>query len=373
MKLLVIIGTRPEAIKMAPLIIELQTRRDIKVELCVTAQHREMLDQVLDIFNLKPDYDLDLMTQGQDLIQVTTKIIESISKLIRKTEPDIVVVHGDTTTCFASAYAAFLNKVKIAHIEAGLRTGDLYSPWPEEGNRSLVSKITDLHFAPTRKAKQNLIKEGISENQIIVTGNTVIDSIRIISDKVILDDEFKIKFYQKFDKIDFGKRIILVTGHRRENFGDGINNICDALIKVSNAFKDTQVVYPVHLNPNILKPVQNRLHGYDRIHLIHPLDYESFVFLMSESHIILTDSGGIQEEAPYLKKPVLLTRENTERPEAEAAGTVKLVGTDTDKIFNSISKILTNTNEYNSFLSAKNPYGDGYASQLIIETMLEKL
>ena len=366
-KIMVVFGTRPEAIKMAPLVHSLMTDSRVIVKVCVTAQHREMLDQVLDLFDIVPDYDLDLMTKGQSLTEVTGTILSSLSPVLRAFRPDLLLVHGDTATTFAASLAAYYEKIAVGHVEAGLRTGDIYSPWPEEANRKLVSVLTKYHFAPTEISKSNLIAEGYDEGSIFVTGNTVIDALFYIKKKLLDDKAMGLTLDSQFDYLDQNKKIILVTGHRRESFGDGFESICKALLEIVKSHDDVQVVYPVHLNPKVQEPVNRLLGGRKDIHLIDPQQYLPFVYLMNRSYLILTDSGGIQEEAPSLGKPVLVMRETTERPEAVSSGTVKLVGTNQDVIVSAVSDLLTSTDEYSRMSFAHNPYGDGTASDQIVE------
>lgn len=371
MKILFVFGTRPEAIKMGPLVSAMAKDSNFEVKIAVTAQHREMLDQVLKLFGIAPDYDLDIMRSGQDLYDVTTKILLGLRTVLRDFEPDLVLVHGDTTTCFTASLAAFYEQVKIGHVEAGLRTGNLYSPWPEEANRKLTSVLTDIHFAPTQRAKDNLVSEGVDESKIFVTGNTVIDALFSIKNKVLENGDSKASLDQSFDFIDNSKKLILVTGHRRESFGDGFERICAALKEIAEEHSDVQIVYPVHLNPNVEKPVNRLLGGLDNVFLIPPQDYLPFVYLMNSSYLILTDSGGVQEEAPSLGKPVLVMRDTTERPEAVAAGTVELVGTDSKRIVEQVSRLLNDTFEYEKMTRAHNPYGDGKAVSRIISILKE--
>jgi len=371
LKILSVIGTRPEAIKMAPLIKLLNKQSFFDAELCVTAQHREMLDQVLEIFNIKPNYDLNIMQQSQGMVSVSAKMMTELEKIYTIAKPDIILVHGDTNTCFAAAYVAFMNKIKVGHVEAGLRTGDLHSPWPEEINRKLTTSLSEYHFVPTAESKINLQKEDVCTNNILITGNTVIDALRIVKNKFKSQNEIEKKLIKKFININFDKKIILVTGHRRENFGTGIKNICKSLKLIAAKFPDVQIVYPVHMNPNVAKPVNDILREIKNIYLLDPLDYLSFVFLMSKSHIILTDSGGIQEEAPSLSKPVLVMRDTTERPEAEIAGTVKLVGTCPKNILSAVSELLSSQVSYNEMSNAINPYGNGYAAEKIVKFLKE--
>lgn len=369
MKILFVFGTRPEAIKMGPLVSSMTKDGAFEVKVAVTAQHREMLDQVLKLFDITPDYDLNIMRSGQDLYDVTAKILLGLRDVLKDFQPDLVLVHGDTTTCFTASLAAFYEQVKVGHVEAGLRTGNIYSPWPEEANRKLTGTITDFHFAPTERARQNLLAEGVSYSKIFVTGNTVIDALFSIKDRVLNDEATKQAFEQRFNFIDPTKKIILVTGHRRESFGGGFERICAALREIADSQPDIQIVYPVHLNPNVEKPVKRLLGGVGNVFLTPPQDYLPFVYLMNISHLILTDSGGVQEEAPSLGKPVLVMRETTERPEAVSAGTVKLVGTDVREIVSQVRLLLSNTSEYEQMTRAHNPYGDGKAVGRIIDVL----
>jgi len=369
---LFIFGTRPEAIKMAPLIEETKRNKGIKSVVCVTAQHRGMLDQVLKIFGIVPDYDLNVMERGQDLFDVTGKCLRKLRSVLKKVNPDVVVVQGDTTTAFIAGLAAYYLRLPLAHVEAGLRTRNKYSPFPEEINRHLLSIMADYNFAPTEWAKNNLLKDGIPENRIWVTGNTVIDALmKISSGKGFRDNNsvylkmFKGKLCG-LDLEDKKNKIILVTGHRRESFGQGFKNICNALRKISDTRKDVVIIYPVHLNPNVRKPVHAILRGKSNIRLIEPLAYDAFIFLMSRSFFLLSDSGGIQEEAPTLKKPVLLMRDTTERPEGVRAGTVKMVGTDTDRIVREALKLLSDPDALRKMSRKANPYGDGKSAKRII-------
>lgn len=365
MKLLVVFGTRPEAIKMAPLVKLLSESDSLCCSVCVTGQHREMLDQVLRLFEIEPEYDLSIMEPGQDLYDVTAKIILGLRPVLAECDPDYVLVHGDTSTTLATTLASYYKKIRVGHVEAGLRTGNLLSPWPEEGNRKLTTAIAQTHFAPTAISKENLVNEGVSSNDILVTGNTVIDALNLINSRIEADIDLQLGLRAKFPFLDNSKKLILVTGHRRENFGEGIENICRAIIRLA-ANSNVQIVYPVHLNPNVKKPVMSRLGGLDNVYLIEPLDYLSFVYLMSVSTLILTDSGGIQEEAPALGKPVIVLRETTERPEAVIAGTVKIVGTDPEKIYAEVTHLLTDESAYEAMSKAHNPYGDGKASNRIV-------
>ncbi|EGM78178.1 UDP-N-acetylglucosamine 2-epimerase [Rheinheimera sp. A13L] len=368
-KVLSVFGTRPEAIKMAPLVNLLKETPGIESKVCVTGQHREMLDQVLKLFNIVPDYDLAIMKAGQDLYDVTTSILLNIKPVLRDFKPDIVLVHGDTSTTFAAALACYYEKTAVGHVEAGLRTGNIYSPWPEEANRKLTGALTKLHFAPTDTSKQNLLNENIDPAGIVVTGNTVIDALHQVVAKIDGDAGLTKNFEQQFPYGLNGRRLVLVTGHRRESFGDGFEQICAGLKQIAQQFPDTDVVYPVHLNPNVREPVFRLLSDTSNVHLIEPQDYLPFVYLMSRSTLVLTDSGGIQEEAPSLGKPVLVMRDTTERPEAVAAGTVKLVGTDADVIVREVSRLLTDKAYYEQMSFAHNPYGDGKACARIIETI----
>lgn len=366
-KILLVFGTRPEAIKMAPLAIALKALNDeFETKVCVTGQHREMLDQVLSLFELEPDFDLNLMKPGQTLADITSGVLKGLNEVFDTWLPDVILVHGDTATTFAASLAAYYHKVQVGHVEAGLRTGDIYSPWPEEANRQLTSVLTQYHFAPTQNSYDNLIKENIDATNIVITGNTVIDALLTVKEKVETDQEMQARFAQQFDFLDASKKLILVTGHRRENFGQGFEDICLALANIAQKNPEVQIVYPVHLNPNVQKPVNELLSGIDNIKLIEPQDYLPFVYLMNKSYLILTDSGGIQEEAPSLGKPVLVMRDTTERPEAVSAGTVKLVGTNPVVIEGSVMELLENENLYKKMTEAHNPYGDGTACQQII-------
>ena len=366
-KVLLVFGTRPEAIKMAPLAIALKAlNNEFETKVCVTGQHREMLDQVLSLFELEPDFDLNLMKPGQTLADITSGVLKGLNQVFDTWLPDVILVHGDTATTFAASLAAYYHKVQVGHVEAGLRTGDIYSPWPEEANRQLTSVLTQYHFAPTQNSYDNLIKENIDATNIVITGNTVIDALLTVKEKVETDQEMQARFAQQFDFLDASKKLILVTGHRRENFGQGFEDICLALANIAQKNPEVQIVYPVHLNPNVQKPVNELLSGIDNIKLIEPQDYLPFVYLMNKSYLILTDSGGIQEEAPSLGKPVLVMRDTTERPEAVSAGTVKLVGTDPVVIESSVMELLENEDLYKKMTEAHNPYGNGTACQQII-------
>lgn len=367
-KILIVFGTRPEAIKMAPLVKEFQKyKTEFETRVCITAQHREMLDQVLSFFEINPDYDLNLMKPDQNLYGLTTDIILGIKVVLEDFKPDYVFVHGDTTTSTASALAAFYFGAKVCHIEAGLRTNNKWSPYPEEVNRQITARLTDIHFAPTNNAKNNLLRENIDNDKIIITGNTVIDALFLAQEKLKLYKDDEIEYLLK--TIDTSKKIILVTGHRRENFGEGFLNICKAIKQIAESNRDIQIIYPVHLNPNVQKPVYKLLDKLPNVKLIKPLAYPAFIWLMAKSYLILTDSGGIQEEAPSLGKPVLVMRDTTERPEAVEAGTVKMVGTDYSKIVDSITELLEDNSVYLQMSKAHNPYGDGKASGKIIESL----
>lgn len=371
MKVLTVFGTRPEAIKMAPLALKLAADERFEAKVCVTAQHREMLDQVLSLFALTPEYDLNIMKPGQDLTDVTSGILQGLKPVLAEFKPDVVLVHGDTATTFATTLAAYYQQIPVGHVEAGLRTGNVYSPWPEEGNRKLTGALAELHFAPTETSKQNLIQENVSSNNVFVTGNTVVDALLDVVQKLENDASLANDFKERFAFLDDEKQLILVTGHRRESFGGGFERICEALANTAAAFPNVQIVYPVHLNPNVQEPVNRLLADFNNIHLIEPQDYLPFVYLMHKAYIILTDSGGIQEEAPSLGKPVLVMRDTTERPEAIAAGTVKLVGTSVSNICDSLNELLTNTEAYNAMSFAHNPYGDGKACGRILDALLE--
>lgn len=365
-RVLIIFGTRPEAIKMAPVVKAFQNDQRFETKVCVTAQHRDMLDQVLTLFAIKPEYDLDIMKQNQGLTGITCSILTGLEPVLEDFSPDRILVHGDTSTTFAASLAAYYQKIPVGHVEAGLRTHNIYSPWPEEANRKLTGALTDLHFSPTTSARENLLQENVSEKNIVVTGNTVIDALCHVQESIENDSQLREKLASRFPFIDTNKKIVLVTGHRRESFGDGFENICQALRELSQR-DDVQIIYPVHLNPQVREPVNRLLHDIENIHLIEPQDYLPFVYLMSIAHIILTDSGGVQEEAPSLAKPVLVMRDTTERPEAVKAGTVKLVGADKAKIIKNVSLLLDNQEEYQKMSFAHNPYGDGKASQRIVD------
>ncbi|MBP1036995.1 UDP-N-acetylglucosamine 2-epimerase (non-hydrolyzing) [Serratia fonticola] len=369
MKVLTVFGTRPEAIKMAPLVHALAQDDAFESRVCVTAQHREMLDQVLRLFEIVPDYDLNIMKPGQGLSEITCRILEGIKGVLEDFKPDVVLVHGDTTTTMATSLAAFYQRIPVGHVEAGLRTGNLYSPWPEEANRKLTGHLAMYHFSPTENSRQNLLRESLRDDHIFVTGNTVIDALLWVRDRIMHNPELRSSLDQRYPFLDANKKLILVTGHRRESFGGGFERICSALAEIALQHPDVQVVYPVHLNPNVSEPVNRILKGIDNIILIDPQDYLPFVYLMTRSYLILTDSGGIQEEAPSLGKPVLVMRDTTERPEAVDAGTVQLVGTDVAKIVDAVTRLLADEGEYHAMSRAHNPYGDGHACQRILEAL----
>ena len=383
-KVMLVFGTRPEAIKMAPLVKVLQKRsEDFQTIICVTAQHREMLDQVLDIFNISPDYDLDIMKKDQDLYDITIRILNGMRDVLRKVQPDLVLVHGDTTTATVAALAAFYQQIPVGHVEAGLRTYDIYSPWPEEMNRQLIGRIATYHFTPTFYSKKNLLLEGVCENRIIVTGNTVIDALYWVVDRIKNDFALNTKLEMLIrqngydvNRLSRDRKLVLITGHRRENFGEGFVSICKAIKKMVVKYPNVDFVYPMHLNPNVRNPIHDTFSKWElsevgNVFFIEPLEYLSFVYLMEKSAIILTDSGGIQEEAPSLGKPVLVMRGTTERPEALEAGTVKLVGTDCLRIVNEVSSLLENQEIYDKMSKSLNPYGDGKACERIVNYMLQ--
>ncbi|MGL6434173.1 non-hydrolyzing UDP-N-acetylglucosamine 2-epimerase [Aeromonas caviae] len=358
-KVLTVFGTRPEAIKMAPLVHQLANDERFDARVCVTAQHREMLDQVLGLFEITPEYDLNIMKAGQTLNDITARILTELKPVLQDFKPDVVLVHGDTATTFAASLAAYYEQIKVGHVEAGLRTGNIYSPWPEEANRKLTGTLASYHFAPTATSRQNLLDEGYDENHIYVTGNTVIDALLMVKHKIENDSDLSHTLSAGFPFLDASRRMILVTGHRRESFGGGFERICEALSLIAKQYPDVQIVYPVHLNPRVQEPVKRLLSHLNNVYLIEPQEYLPFVYLMNRSYLILTDSGGIQEEAPSLGKPVLVMRDATERPEAVAAGTVKLVGTDIQKITVSLNELLTGQTAYEKMSIAHNPYGDG--------------
>ena len=370
-KVLSVFGTRPEAIKMAPVVRALQADPSVQSQVCVTAQHRGMLDQVLEFFDIQPEYDLDLMKAGQTLADVTARVVTGVLPIVEEVSPDIVLVHGDTNTPMSASLARYYAKVAVGHVEAGLRTGNPYSPWPEEMNRKVTGAIAHLHFAPTEESRANLLRERVPEDRIVVTGNTVIDALLLTRGRVLGDDVRLASLSERFSFLDPECRLVLVTGHRRENFGSGFEAVCDALARIADR-DDVDVLYPVHLNPNVKGPVERLLGAHPRVHLIDPVDYPTFVYLMDRSNLILTDSGGVQEEAPSLGKPVLVMRDTTERPEAVRAGTVRLVGTDTDLIVRESNALLNDPDTYESMSQAHNPYGDGNASPRILERIVRE-
>ena len=384
-KVMLVFGTRPEAIKMAPLVKEFQKQpKRVETVVCVTGQHREMLDQVLKIFDIKPDYDLNIMKQGQDLYDVTARVLTGMRDVLKEVKPDVVLVHGDTTTSTAAALAAFYQQIPVGHVEAGLRTHNIYTPWPEEMNRLLTGRLATYHFSPTPLSRNNLIKESVDDRNIIITGNTVIDALYWVVDKIKnnkeLDNELEdilSKAGYDVNRLNNGKKLVLITGHRRENFGDGFINMCTAIKDLTVKYPDLDFVYPMHLNPNVRKPIHEvfgeNLSGLKNMFFIEPLEYLSFVYLMEKSSIVLTDSGGIQEEAPGLGKPVLVMRDTTERPEALDAGTVKLVGTDYNKIVNEVSSLIDDKAAYEKMSKAVNPYGDGLACGRIVNALLYRI
>ncbi len=371
MRILIIFGTRPEAIKMAPVVMAFRDNPAIDLHVCVTGQHRSMLDQVLSTFDIVPEIDLDIMQPGQTLFDVTTNVLSGLKKVLQDLQPDWVLVHGDTTSAMAATMAAFYCQIPVAHVEAGLRTGNLYSPWPEEMNRKVIDSISSLLFAPTQKSSQNLLREGLDKDRILVTGNTVIDALLQMMERIRNDPELSQIFSRQFDFIDADKRLILVTGHRRESFGAGMERVCQGLVQIAKR-DDVQIVYPVHLNENIQRPVKQLLSANKNIHLIEPLDYLPFIYLMDRCDIVITDSGGIQEEAPSLGKPVLVTREITERPEAVEAGTVILVGTNESEIIARTNELLDNEDVYKRMSNIHNPYGDGQAAKRIAERIVRE-
>lgn len=369
MKVLTVFGTRPEAIKMAPLVHALAKDPDFDAKVCVTAQHREMLDQVLNLFSIVPDYDLNIMRPGQGLTEITCRILEGLKPILESFRPDVVLVHGDTTTTIAASLAAFYQRIPVGHVEAGLRTGDLSSPWPEEANRTLTGHLALYHFAPTENSRRNLLRENVAEKNIFVTGNTVIDALFWVRDRVLNDVSLGEALAARYPFLDSNKKLILVTGHRRESFGQGFEHICHALAEIAWQHDDVQIVYPVHLNPNVSEPVNRILGNVDNVTLIEPQDYLPFLWLMDRAWLILTDSGGIQEEAPSLGKPVLVMRDTTERPEAIEAGTVRLVGTDRQRIVAEVSRLLNDVNAWQDMSRAHNPYGDGQACGRILHAL----
>ena len=387
-KIMLVFGTRPEAIKMAPLAIRLKKdTENFETIVCVTGQHREMLDQVLRIFDIRPDYDLNIMKQGQDLYDVTCRVLTGMRDVLREVKPDIVLVHGDTTTSSAAALAAFYQQIPVGHVEAGLRTNNIYSPWPEEMNRQLTGRIATFHFAPTPLSRENLLKENVDADKITITGNTVIDALHIVVERLknnpaLAKEQDEVLLNAGYDcqRLAHGKRLVLITGHRRENFGEGFIRMCTAIKDLTTKYPDVDFVYPMHLNPNVRKPIREVFEWdedgvnskYPNMFFIEPLQYLEFVYLMEKSAVVLTDSGGIQEEAPGLGKPVLVMRDTTERPEALSAGTVKLVGTDYDKIVNSVSRLLDDPVAYEEMSRAVNPYGDGHACERIMEVLAKE-
>lgn len=380
-KILVVFGTRPEAVKMAPLIKRLDTRGEaFESRVCVTAQHRAMLDQILDAFDIRPHYDLDIMTSSQDLYDITTHVLAGIRPVMAEFGPDLVLIQGDTTTTFVTALAAYYEQIDVGHVEAGLRTGNIYSPYPEEINRQLTTRLAKYHFAPTPLNRENLLKENIDPRRIAVTGNTVIDALLMVVKRLEKDRQRHDQVTKHIhlaglapEILESNRRMVLVTGHRRESFGAGFVNICEAIRELAKRQKDVEIVYPVHLNPKVREPVERILSKVENVHLIEPVSYEEFIYLMSKSYLLLTDSGGIQEEAPALAKPVLVMRENTERPEAVEAGTVRLVGTDRAEIIARAEELLTDTDAYERMATATNPYGDGRASEKIVQFLSERL
>ncbi|WP_336287320.1 non-hydrolyzing UDP-N-acetylglucosamine 2-epimerase [Cronobacter dublinensis] len=369
MRVLTVFGTRPEAIKMAPLVHALAQDPAFDTRVCVTAQHREMLDQVLHLFSIVPDYDLNIMKPGQGLTEITCRILEGLKPILTEFRPDVVLVHGDTTTTIATSLAAFYQRIPVGHVEAGLRTGYLYSPWPEEANRTLTGHLAMYHFAPTELSRQNLLRENIPDARIFVTGNTVIDALITVRDRVMADEPLRLRLETQYPFLDGDKKMILVTGHRRESFGEGFEQICRALADIAAQNRDVQIVYPVHLNPNVTEPVNRILGHVENVVLIEPQEYLPFVWLMNHAWLILTDSGGIQEEAPSLGKPVLVMRETTERPEAVEAGTVRLVGTDTRRIVDEVTRLLHDDAAYQAMSHAHNPYGGGQACERILHAL----
>ncbi len=361
-----VFGTRPEGIKMAPIVKELEKREGVETVVCITAQHREMLDQVLNLFHIEPDYDLDIFSPGQTLTEITTRALMGLEDVIKAEKPDVLLVQGDTTTVFSGALAAFYQKIKIGHIEAGLRSGNLYSPYPEEANRKLTGILTDFHFAPTERNRQNLLKEDYDDKKIFITGNTVIDALKYaVKEDYTFDEE-------KLNELDYkNKRVILLTSHRRENIGRPMENIFKAVNDIVEKYSDVEVVFPIHLNPKVRDIAKDKLGTNKRVHLIEPLDYEPFTNLMAKVHLVVTDSGGLQEEAPTLAKPVLVVREETERPEGIESGTAKLVGTSYEKLYNSLDTLLSDKAEYEKMAKAVNPYGDGNASKRIVDVLLK--
>jgi UDP-N-acetylglucosamine 2-epimerase (non-hydrolysing) len=380
-RVLVVFGTRPEAVKMAPLVRQLEARADLfEIRVCVTAQHRAMLDQILDAFDIEPHYDLDIMTSGQDLYDITTHVLAGIRPVLTEFAPHLVLIQGDTTTTFVTALAAYYERIDVGHVEAGLRTNNIYSPYPEEINRQLTSRLAKFHFAPTASNRENLLRENVDPAHIAVTGNTVIDALLMVVERLAGDAQRRARVTENIrlaglgaGVLESGERMVLITGHRRESFGAGFVNICDAIRELATAEKKVEFVYPVHLNPNVRAPVEKILSGIPNVHLIEPVPYEEFVHLMSKAYLLLTDSGGIQEEAPALGKPVLVMRENTERPEAVEAGTARLVGTDRREIVARTGELLSDTACYQRMATATNPYGDGTAAEKIVAFLADRL
>lgn len=370
-KVLSVFGTRPEAIKMAPVVDRLKRDSRFHSKVCVTGQHRQMLDQVLELFEIRPEFDLNIMKSGQDLTDITSAILLGLREILQEFRPDYVLVHGDTATTLSATLAAYYQQVKVGHVEAGLRTNNIYSPWPEEGNRKVAGCLANLHFSPTETSRNNLIAENVSQESITVTGNTVIDALFMVRDRLNKDEQLSAVLSEKFDFLNYDRRIVLITGHRRESFGEGFEKICQAVSELASDFSDVDFLYPVHLNPNVSEPVNRLLSGKSNIFLIPPQDYLPFVYLMNRASIILTDSGGIQEEAPSLGKPVLVMRNTTERPEAVEAGTVKLVGTDVGRIVQEVASLLTDKDAYEAMSVAHNPYGDGDAAERILNAIIE--
>ncbi|MNG83411.1 UDP-N-acetylglucosamine 2-epimerase [compost metagenome] len=370
-KVLSVFGTRPEAIKMAPVVDRLKRDSRFHSKVCVTGQHRQMLDQVLELFEIRPEFDLNIMKSGQDLTDITSAILLGLREILQEFRPDYVLVHGDTATTLSATLAAYYQQVKVGHVEAGLRTNNIYSPWPEEGNRKVAGCLANLHFSPTETSRNNLIAENVSQESITVTGNTVIDALFMVRDRLNKDEQLSAVLSEKFDFLNHDRRIVLITGHRRESFGEGFEKICQAVSELASDFSDVDFLYPVHLNPNVSEPVNRLLSGKSNIFLIPPQDYLPFVYLMNRASIILTDSGGIQEEAPSLGKPVLVMRNTTERPEAVEAGTVKLVGTDVGRIVQEVASLLTDKDAYEAMSVAHNPYGDGDAAERILNAIIE--
>ncbi|HEY4544902.1 MAG TPA: UDP-N-acetylglucosamine 2-epimerase (non-hydrolyzing) [Pedomonas sp.] len=370
MRVLTVFGTRPEAIKMVAVVKALEAAPEVTHAACVTGQHREMLDSVLSLFDIQPAFDLNIMKPGQDLAYMTSAVLQGVGEAIDNFRPDWVIVQGDTTTAFAGALAGFYKKCRVAHVEAGLRTGNLYSPWPEEANRRLVAPLATLHFPPTQKAGDNLRREGVNENNLFVTGNTVIDALQLVANQLEKDANLQTQLAARFSFLDPSKRLVLVTGHRRENLDGGLERVCQALADISREREDVEFVYPVHLNPNVQQVTRTVLAGCNAVHLIEPQDYLPFVYLMRRSYLIVTDSGGIQEEAPGLGKPVLVTRDTTERPEAIEAGTARLVGTSSEGLKAAVTKLLDDAQAYKAMAQARNPFGDGQAARHIVERLL---